>query len=73
MKAASSFFNRFLICYYEVGSFSSFTSCSLCKLAKVFIVKFDTVAKFNESVHSSLDALSEAVVSRLEDLLEASS
>ena len=35
-------------------------------------VKFDTFAKFNESVHSGPDALSEAVVGRLEDLLEAS-
>ena len=34
-------------------------------------VKFDTFAKFNESVHSGPDALSEAVVGRLEDLLEA--
>ena len=34
--------------------------------------KFDTFAKFNESVHSGPDALSEAVVGRLEDLLEAS-
>ena len=37
-----------------------------------FCGKFDTVAKFNESVHSSLDALSVAVVGRPGDLLEAS-
>ena len=30
-------------------------------------VKFDTFAKFNESVHGGPDALSEAVVGRLEE------
>ena len=46
---------------------------SLCRSAEDFLcVKFDTFAKFNESVHSGPDALSEAVVGRLEDLLEAS-
>ena len=32
----------------------------------LFCVKFDVVAKFKESVHSNLDALSEAVVAALE-------
>ena len=35
-------------------------------------LKFDAVAKFNESVHISPGTLSEAVVGRLGDLLEAS-
>ena len=39
---------------------------------RLFCVKFDAVVKFDESVHNSLDDLSEDVVCRLGVLLEAS-